>query len=188
MGFSHPTSSGHLGRMVVSTDQHICLPVPTPLVSVTSLWNVKSSMGFRQIVLGKAWPSIQTMAHTSGHLEQDGHMTRALGLVNRTRVEGQIRVVGLKRKACFTYKSQDVNQGEPGTGGAERGGGPGRFGAAGGKTAAGGRGRSSVPGRMGGLKEQTYRSSGKNLGPAHRRATGTVWAVYRGGLGNDPEK
>lgn len=87
------------------------------------------------------------------------------------------------------YESQDVNQGEPGTGGAEREEeGPRRFGAAGGRTAAGGTGRSGAPGRMGGLKGQTYRSSGKNLGPAHRRATGTAWAVYRGGLGNDPEK
>lgn len=41
--------------------------------------------------------------------------------------------------------------------------------------------------RMGGLKGQTYRSSGKNLGPAHRSSTGTARAVYKGGLGNDPE-
>lgn len=107
-------------------------------------------------------------------------MTGALGLVTLTGVEGQIRVVGLKGEACFTYESQGVNRGAPGTGGAERGGRPRCFGAAGGRTTA--------RGTMGGLKGQTYRSSAKNLGPAHRRATGTAWAVYRGTLGDDPEK
>lgn len=67
-------------------------------------------------------------------------MTGALGLVTLTGVEGQIRVVGLKGEACFTYESQGVNRGAPGTGGAETGGRPRCFGAAGGRTTARGTG------------------------------------------------
>lgn len=83
-------ASGEDGGLNRPTHLPTCAhPIPSAaLVSVTGLWNVKSSMGFRQTVLGKAWPCIQTVAHTLGHLEQDGHMTGALGLVTLTRVEG----------------------------------------------------------------------------------------------------
>lgn len=90
------------GGWEVPRDKHIGRPVPPPpppstaLVSVTSLWNVKTSMGFRQITLEKLGPGNNTRLarHTCyGHLTSDtssriGVWGDAVVLVTLTKVGG----------------------------------------------------------------------------------------------------
>lgn len=72
-----PTSSGHLGRVGgpgrpthLTTCAHL-FP-STALVSITSMWNVEHSMGFRLIALEKLGPGKNT--RLAGHMQSE-HLT-----------------------------------------------------------------------------------------------------------------
>lgn len=72
-----PTSSGHLGRVGgpnrpthLTTCAHL-FP-STALVSITSMWNVEHSVGFRLIALEELGPGKNT--RLAGHM-QSGHLT-----------------------------------------------------------------------------------------------------------------